>query len=416
MNPMNRFRYQAIDRTGRVVEGCEVAASREQAVDQLEQQGLKVTSIVADSSAQPLDPESSPVERSADTSDPPSAASLKPSEVVQVGKDVGQLGAVGLPLEGGLAALAAELPQGRHRRGLEQLVQRLRAGDTLDDALHRLGAVPSLVSILRAGRQTDNTVELLELYMTQIGAAARMRSTIILGMLYPISVLLIIAMIMFVLLFVVVPDFAQIYDDFGVELSMMTGLVLSLSRLVVDHWRMGCVLALGGMALLAVLMRLSRTQYPIRVMVWKIPWFGTLLRWLAISRFTSLLSILVSRSVPLPHALRCAGDASNDVCLERFASRLAERAEQGLGFAEAGAGLRGFPASLLDLMKDEGDTERFSQSLAGTSSMFEARASFVVTMSYRLLEPVLYVLLGGLVGLVVIGLFLPLVALLDALS
>jgi len=431
MNANLKFRYQAVDQTGSVVQGYELAASAEQAAHQLEQRGLDVTSIVAVSESESLDAEpsqnaSEPIKASepGKTSEPgkasePGAAAdvtLNPAAALHVGRDVGQVAAVGLPLESGLAALAAESPSSRIRRGLEQLVERLRAGDTIDDAMNRLGVEQGLVSMLRAGRLTYNTMELLELYQTQMGISRRLRLKIIISMFYPCSLFLMVSLVLFVLMYFIVPDFSRIYTEWGLELSFMSGLVLGASKFVVDYWHWGASLALAGSVSLVLLIRYSRVDYRTRSMFWRIPWIGTLMRWLAISRFSRLLSILVGRSIPLPQALRLAGDAAGDICMKHFAGRLADRAEQGQGFAGIDPRLRGFPASLLDLMKEGSGNTQFSESLAGTAEMFEMQAYSQANLLYRIAEPMLYILLAGLVGTVVIGLMQPLFELLNGLA
>jgi len=417
MNEMNTFRYEAVDQTGRVVEGVIQAESPEQAATQLKQDGLQATSIVLDpGSAVESGTDTRPAAHDAAQNAAEDKAELKRGEWVQLGQDMTQLAAAGLPLVGGLEALAAELPRGRHRRGLEQINRRLRAGESLDAALDQMGSAADLVAILRAGRHADNTLELIEMYVAQVGVRSRVRSRVVLGMIYPVSMILIVVTVVLALLIFVVPGFEPIYQDFGVELPVLTWVVMEVSRLVVDHWKMGLALATTAALLVVWLEHRSRTSYRLRMMVWHIPWLGSLVRWSAISRFSRLLSILIKRSIPLPSALRFAGDATHDVCLIQHVGRLAARVEQGEGFTGGVAGLRDFPASLLELLNTGADKVSFSESLEGIADIFEARVYSLATLSSHILEPVLYVLLGGMVGLVTIALFVPLVRLLSALS
>jgi len=418
MNALNTFRYTAVDATGRVVEGVIQAASPEQAATQLEQDGLQATSIVPDPTAAAVESgtETRPAVDDAAPNEAQDPAVLKPKEWVQLGQDVAQLGAAGLPLVGGLEALAAELPQGRYRLGLEQINRRLRAGESLDAALDHQGSDADLVAILRAGRQADNTLDLIEMYVAQMGIRSRIRSRAILGMVYPVTMMLIVAAVVLALLVFVVPDFEEIYLDFGVELPLLTKFVLAVSQLVINYWKLGLAILAMAVFLLVWLEYLSRTSYRLRMLVWKIPWMGSLVRWSALSRFSRLLAIFVKRSIPLPSALRFAGDATNDVCLVRDAGRLAERVKQGQGFTDGVAGLREFPASFVELLNHAGDEVTFSESLESIADIFEARVYSLATLSSQILEPALYVMLGGLVGLITISLFAPLFRLLDALS
>lgn len=341
-------------------------------------------------------------------------------DLIALNEQIAGMARAGLPLDQGLAGLAREMARGRLRRVTESLVADLRAGATLPEALDRRRdeLPPYYAQLVAAGVRTGRLPDVLTTMSAYARTVAATRTTVIDALLYP-AVVLAFGFAMFVLIAVLVlPQFDQIFKEFGLKLPYLTECVLAFGR--DPEWLIGLPVAAvtGGTAAAWALMRLTpRGRRRWAAMIYTIPLIGALVRAARLAAFAELLAVLVEYELPLPDAFRFAGASSPDPVMAADAVAAADRLTEGqsLGDAVRGKGLVPewvvWMAGTAERQGALGPTLR--QVAAVYQRQVEARAGVLRTV----LPPVVILVTAGFMAVVFgVAVLLPMMALLRGLG
>ncbi len=400
---MAEFDYTAIDIDGGHNTGRIRARDEGEARQQLTGLGWTVESLTQ-------------VDRSetADDDDPPFGRSSQTD--FELGKHLAELTAADLPLASGLAVLAEEIPRGRTKRALQTVARRLDRGDSLDEALQGRGAPSELRALVEVGVRSNRLGEVLTEYVKQSRRSVELRRKAMYSIGYAGVVGMACLGVLLVLLIFLIPQFRNIFEDFGIELPSLTMAVFALSDLVRNY---GIAILSGLVLLIGICVRILRTVWTAswrrRILGW-VPVIGPTLRHMSFARFTRMLSLLVDNNTPLPAAIRLAGKATNDSALEEDADRLADVLEtRGLNDLPFPIASR-FPPSFMQVLTAVGRRPNLGETLAALADDYENRSEVRIFALAPVLEPVVILITGWIVAWFVIAMFLPLFRLLNDLS
>jgi type II secretory pathway component PulF len=342
---------------------------------------------------------------------------LTPHEAEELAQQIATVASAGLPLETGLAALAEELPNRRLRQALQRLVEELGRGVDLETALQTTGAPPYVQTLAKTGTATNTLGKTFETY-AQAGESLRSTMPLVMGaLLYTLLAGVVCLVVWGVAALFVLPQFAQLYSGFGMEVPWLTRLVLAVGDF---RWGLGAWILVGGLGLSLVAAVLLGTPLigSVRSRRWlhRVPGLGTVVRSLALSRFSLLTSTLLDNSVPLPEALELGGDATGDAAVQDDAHELARLIRQGEPVNAQDWKRRSFRPGFLATLRSPLSGEALIRSLQATAEVYAARVRTGLLFLGTFLPPVVLTVLGILVGLTVVALYLPLVKLLSMLS
>lgn len=338
---------------------------------------------------------------------------LNDAEAQTVAAEVASLARAGLPLPGGLRALADELGPGRTAAVLREVAGWIEGGQSLEDALRMAGdRFPGhLRGMITAGAASGRLSEVLETYVDLRRDQAELRRRMWLAVAYPLTLIGLMLLLFFFFAMFVVPSFAKIFADFDARLPALTEVVLSLSG-PVGLYIVIAVLAAIGLFLWAIA---GPAPYWVRLCVYRIPIFGPFLRWSRLMPLARLLTLLVEHGTPLPQALRWTADGLAE---RRLAARCLEAAnavEAGhpLGESLTATGL--FPYGTMPLLDWGARFGSLPAALQFISESFESRTRLQIEMAQIVVLPaVLIVVLQS--SILIISLFLPLISLIHHLS
>lgn len=341
---------------------------------------------------------------------------MHPEDAGEISRHMAEIIGSGLPLETGLAAIAAECPSRRMRRTLGGIVADLVAGNDLEFAMATRHAPAELRALVRAGARSGDTGRILEHYVTNVQGAAELRDSIFLGLLYPSVILVMFLSLGWGMMWWIVPQFTAIFNGFDLDLPWLTKGLIAISDFLNHYalWTGGEVFV--AIVLVALLLRYALGPVGMRRLVCCIPLIGPILRWIALARFSQLLSLLVENRVPLSEALVLAGDASRDAEIKDDCRRLLVGVKSGETLESAARKLKRFPASFVQALGWEGRSGGLPEVLQSLGDMYAGRVRAAVAVMMSVLPPLLMLFLGGAVGLLVIALFMPLLELLNKLS
>jgi general secretion pathway protein F len=344
---------------------------------------------------------------------------LSSGDLVTLNDEIAGMARAGLPLDQGLAALAREMRSGRLRRVTSEIALDLKAGHTLPEALDRqAGRVPDFyASVIMAGIRSGRLPEVLATLTVHARAIADLRATVLGSVFYP-AVVLVFAYALFALLCFIIPQFGRIFQDFGINLPLVTQWALSVGNHPVEFGLLPPLAIVLGLLLARLsLIGSAGGRRAWARFVYAVPIIGTLIRSSRLAAFTDLLAILLEHAVPLPEAFRLAGQASSDPLMAEAAREVEADLKGGMPLGESLRTRRLVPP-LVAWMTAMGERRgRLADSLHHAAEVYRRQAEMRAILLRSVLPP--FMIIGTaaiLVGFFVLALFLPLVKLISELS
>jgi type IV pilus assembly protein PilC len=315
----------------------------------------------------------------------------------------------GLPLVQCLQALGQQAERKRFQEIIARIAADVEGGSTLSEAMARHPKVfdelyVNLVHVGEIGGVLDSMLARLAIYMEKADALKHRVRT---AMVYPILVVTVaIGVVTFLLVFII-PIFTQFYDKSGVPLPPPTQFVVSLSSFIVNYWYMIIAAAIGVFFGFRAYYRTDQGRMTVDRFLLRAPIFGVLLRKIAVARFTRTLSALISGGVPILDALRITAKTAGNRIVENAVLEARERVTAGQTLGEPLRQSKVFPAMVVQMVAVGEQTGRLDDMLSKVADYYEDEVDVAVSGLTALLEPIMIVFLGIVVGGIVISMYLP---------
>ncbi len=340
-------------------------------------------------------------------------ASLTAEESAELAGHLAALAQSGLPLEGGLRALADEVARPRLRRVLRNLAARLEDGEPLETAIAAQGSrLPAdLRGLIVAGVRSGRLPMMLDQYVALARRQQDLRRRVLLTLAYPALLLGIMAALMVFFHLMITPEFAQIFRDFGTRLPDITNLCIHYTG--VFAWTM------LGLTIAVVLVPLAALFLPLGAWLgraaWWIPVVGPIVQYARHAQFSRLMALLLEAEVPMPDALRLTSIALQGTALARQCRTAAAAVEGGTLLDHALVAAR-FPDSLTVLVEWGRQKNCLPDSFRAVAEAFESRANSQGALLNMIVLPAVYMLIVTFVGFTIIALIMPFIGLICCLS
>lgn len=397
---MPQFRYQALNADDQLVAGEIEADSVAQAIGQLEASGLVVQSIGYATAAKALN-------RQSITAAPDQKPLLVVSAAEQAEFDLhlAKIIECGRSLAPALHAYAAEMGRSRLRRQLLALIAVLDMTDT-PQAVAAAQRLPAFwIPLLSAATVSDDPGRMIQVFVRESNRTTELSRLWRQALVYPLVVLSAAAAVMVFFSVLVIPVFRQIFQDFGLKIPLLTTAILTIAEWIMNGRliMIAAAVAVGAYALT----KFVQWGLPAGLRNWLSDRFGKPLgRSTAIAQFSHYLADLLEAGFAPALALRLAGSAAESPRLKRAAWRAAGEIEA--GNISGLANRRILTASVLNAVEADLPSRSRVTLLRELSRCHGERASLLLSWTRGVVEPLAIVLVGLIVGVVVIGLFLPL--------
>lgn len=348
--------------------------------------------------------------------------SVKQKEIVQFTRQLSTLQDAGLPILRSLRILEQQQKPGMLRLILRNVADDIEGGSTLSEAMARQPKAfdrlyCNMVAAGESGGVLDVILQRLADFMEK---AQRLKRKVIGAMIYPSVVISFAVLIVAGIMVAVVPKFKEIFKDFGTELPSMTLMLMGVSEWFVSGTPPGWVLLLFsplGFFLLMKLLKQSQSgRYFVDALKLKIPILGTILAKSSVARFTRTLGTLLAAGVPILEAINITKDTSGNEVYARALASVHDEIREGESFANplrAAKICDSIVVNMIDVGEETGDLDKMLMKIADN---YDEEVETLVDSLVSMLEPVMVVVLGGIVGFIVIALFLPLVHLINSVS
>jgi type IV pilus assembly protein PilC len=403
---MITFSYQARDASGRIVSGIQDALNEDNAVTSLMARGLLVLSLQ---------------QKAAAARSRKRVWSVKETDLVLFTRQLATMIDAGISLVEGLSALYEQADPKRQRslrHVISDVTTRVQAGETFHESISKHPRVFNrlFVSMVKAGEAGGLLAEILDRLAGFLEASARLRKKVKSAMTYPVIVVCIAFAITTFLIVKVVPIFGEIFKDFGANLPAPTQFLIDVSNFVRGEWYF-LLLGIGGIIFGArAFVRSKRGKQLSDRWRLKLPVFGPLLRKISMSRFARTFAQLIRSGVPILEVLDIVGASSGNYVIETSVRAVSQDVETGDNLSTALSKQPIFPPMLLRMVSAGEATGKIDAMLEKMADFWDEEIEAMLDGLTSLIEPMLIVFLGLIVGGIVIAMFLPIFKLNEVVS
>ena len=263
----------------------------------------------------------------------------------------------------------------------------------------------NLVEAGEAAGILDQLLDRLAVYMEKTEA---MKSKIKSALMYPISVLIVAFVVTAVIMIFVVPAFKEVFANFGADLPGPTLFVIALSEIFVQYWWLIFGGLFGGFYFFMQAWRRSKAMQMVmdRVLL-RMPIFGTLVDKSCVARWTRTLATMFAAGVPLVEALNSVGGAAGNSVYRAATVQIQQDVSTGTALTEAMANVKLFPSMVLQMCAIGEESGSVDHMLGKAADFFEAEVDDMVAGISSLMEPIIIVVLGTVIGGIVVAMYLP---------
>lgn len=391
---MPTFTYTARETaTGREIRNTVDAASEQAAISALLNRNLLVLSI----------------QERVGKKGKPKGGKVSLADLVVFTRQLATMIDAGIAIVQSLQALADQSPNKVMRDTIKDVCTRVESGESFSDALmkHPRAFNRLYVSMVAAGEKGGLLAEILARLATYLETTSRLRKKVKTAMMYPVVVTVVAISITIFLLVKVVPVFGEIYASFGAKLPAPTQFLINLSDFL-KHW----LFLLLPAAIVAVIAWLRYIKTKRGREFWdekriKLPIFGAIAHKICLARFTRTLASLVRSGVPILDVLQIVSQTVGNTVFEKAVKTAASDIERGEGISQALSKHPVFPSMVIRMMSAGEQTGNIDNMLERVSDFLDEEINNTLSGLMSLIEPLLIVGLGIIIGGMVICMYLP---------
>jgi general secretion pathway protein F len=393
---MPRFTYRAKDRSLNVVEGTIDADNEAAAISQLGTTGVFPISIVE-------------VGGSSAAATPARLRRVSPAVLAYTTRQLADLLGGGLPLLSALTLLSKQTEQPALRRVVESLANAVRDGRALSDAMTAHPEVfPQLYrSMVQAGEVTGSLEQSLSRLADLGEHEAELRGRVVSASAYPAFILFISFCMTIFLMAYVIPKLSLVFLDTDQVLPLPTRLLLAVSGVFTRWWWALGIAAAAGVIALRQWYASDSGRAALDLAVVRIPAVGSLVRRLETARFARNLGTMVGQGVPILQALEVVSANIGNAALRKAIMRVREAVLEGSSLATALSATKEFPVFVSNMVAVGEESGTVDSALLKVAVSYEREIDRTIRMLTTILEPVLLVIVGGIVMFIVLAMLLP---------
>jgi len=399
------FAYSGRTRTGQTINGEMEAPNREAVVAQLRRQQVMATAVT-------------PKARDIELKIPGFGAKIGDRDLAVVTRQLATMIDAGLPLVQCLDILAQQQEKKIFQKALHDIRMAVEGGATFSASLKRHPKIFSTLytNMVEAGEAGGILDTILNRLAAYIEKAMALKKRIKTAMFYPSTIVAVAVVVVIFLLIYVIPTFEQLFEGFGATLPLPTVIVLEASRIV----RAYILVLLAGLVAAVVGLRFYyRTpggKMAIDRLLLRLPVFGPLIRKVAVAKFTRTLGTLVSSGVSILEGLDITARTAGNKVVEEAVLKARTTIAQGKTIAEPLQASGVFPVMVVQMIAVGEQTGALDRMLNKIADFYDEEVDVAVAGLTSLLEPLLVIFLGVIIGGVVIAMYLPIFKLISVVG
>ncbi|MBX3377012.1 MAG: type II secretion system F family protein [Phycisphaeraceae bacterium] len=392
MSTQLSFEYTAIDKRGAKCRGVAKAATEVDAYRQVTAAGLtpvKIKQMAAKRMGK--------------------RRSVRAKDVAHFTYQLSVLISARVPIGESLRGIAEQEPPGKFRDVVFDIAKRIEAGGRIADAMEEhVGVFGALyVSTVRAAEQSGNMVKVLEYLSEMLERNIEMKQAVRSALMYPICVVSVLCIACFFLVGFVIPKFAKMFAQKGVDLPIFTKIMMAIGISIQNYWYLYLAVLVGGAFAIRTAYKRPKGRWAIEAALHRIPYLREILIGLAVARFSRVFGLCLNSGLGLIDSLHMAGKASARPMLEKDAERLVDQVRTGGRISVALIAceyITPFAKRMLTSGEESAELTRMCSIIA---RQYERDTATLTKNIATVIEPVLIVLIAAVVLVVALAIFLP---------
>jgi general secretion pathway protein F len=323
-------------------------------------------------------------------------------------QELSTLVSAGLPIDRSLDILGSLTENGRLREAVKDVLKRIEGGDSLAEAL---GQDPRIFSklylnMVKAGESGGFLEAILSRLAQYLQSTKEIKEYLISVMIYPLILTIVSGISITILVTFVIPRFARIFSDMGQTIPLPTQIMLSTSQIVRGYWWIG----VGGVVLIYLGFNMY-TKNEERRLGWdrfKLRWIavGDLIKKVEVARFARTLGTLLQSGVSILPALNLVREISQNQAISRAIGHIHDRLREGKGISKSLEETDIFPPLAVHMIGVGEETGKLDEMLIKVAETYEENVQSAMKRFVSLLEPLIILIMGGVVGFIVISMLL----------
>ena len=384
------FEWEGRDRNGKQVRGETRAAGENQVMASLRRQGVNPTKIKKRRMR--------------------SGQRIKPKDIAIFTRQLATMMKAGVPLLQAFDIVGRGNANASVTKLLNDIRTDVETGTSLSAAFRKypLYFDNLYCNLVEAGEAAGILEGLLDRLATYMEKTEAIKSKIKSALMYPISVVIVAFVVTSVIMIFVIPAFKEVFSSFGADLPAPTLFVIAMSEVFVEWWWLIFGTIGGGFYFfMQAWKRSEKVQMFMDRLMLKMPVFGQLVYKSTVARWTRTLATMFAAGVPLVEALDSVGGASGNSVFERATEKIQQEVSTGTSLTSAMTNANIFPSMVLQMCAIGEESGSIDHMLSKSADFYESEVDDMVAGLSSLMEPIIIVFLGGLIGGIVIAMYLP---------
>lgn len=400
---MAQYLYEALDKGGKQVKGIIDASSEDVIIEKLHGMGYYPLKVVPHKKkASEVDLMSLPILRNI-------FHRVKFKHVVTFTRQLATLIDAGLPILRSLFILQEQQESVIFKQKIGEMAKDIESGSSLSDAMgkHKKVFDHLYVNMVRAGEIGGVLESVLNKIAEFLEKRQALKSKVRSAMMYPVVVMIMATLIVGFILVFIIPRFAEIFAQLGAKLPAPTMALVHASNILIHH---GPWVVVGLVVVFFIYSKINKTRsgkLVIDKLKMKIPGIGELIKKVAISRFADTLSTLINSGVPILQSLDIVRDTSGNEVITRAMEKVYNSVKDGETIHEPLAQSKVFPPLVIHMVAVGEETGAIDHMLTKVAEAYEREVNDMVNALTSIMEPLLIVFLGVIIGSIVVALYLP---------
>jgi len=415
---MPTFQYEAMDNSGLEVKDTIEAPSEADAQTMIREKGFFVTKITEkgrQKKGAAIEQRKQATKKSGKTF---AMGKVKSKQLTTFTRQLSTLQDAGLPILRSLRILEGQAKPGPLKNSLINVIEDIESGSTLSEAMSKQPkAFDNLyVNMVKAG-EAGGALEIILQRLAEFKEKAQSLKRKVQGaMIYPVAVITVATAIVGFIMYYIIPKFKKIFEDFGTELPGITVALIQTSDIVVNYFYLFPAIPITLILLVKIIKKNKTGEYIVDMIFLKIPLLGQILRKTVVARTTRTLGTLIASGVPILEALIIARDTAGNAVFRRAFDKIYSAIREGESMAVPLKEAKVVDDIVVNMVDVGEETGALDTMLYKVADVYDEEVEVLVEGLVNLLEPLMVVILGLIVGFIVIALFMPLIKLLNDLS
>ena len=335
---------------------------------------------------------------------------IKPKDIAIFTRQLATMMKAGVPLLQSFDIVGRGNPNANVTRLLNDVRTDVETGTSLSAAFrkHPLYFDSLYCNLIEAGEAAGILEDLLDRLATYMEKTEALKSKIKSALMYPTAVIIVAFVVVAVIMIFVIPSFKEVFSSFGADLPAPTLFVIAMSEFFVEYWW----LIFGGLGaaiyfFMQAWRRNERVQQFMDRLLLKMPIFGVLIEKSVVARWTRTLATMFGAGVPLVEALDSVGGAAGNSVYAKATERIQQDVSTGISLTTAMSNVNLFPSMVLQMCAIGEESGSIDHMLGKAADFYESEVDDMVAGISSLMEPIIIVVLGTVIGGIVVSMYLP---------